>query len=73
MDAAQAIAQIAALTAQDVNQQQQLTALNAQLAASAEQTALMAQAMDLLRQESSQAIQELRRLPGGGVRRPQGP
>ena len=62
MDAAQAIAQIAALTAQDVNQQQQLTALNAQLAASAEQTALMAQALDLLRQESGQAIQELRRL-----------
>ena len=62
MDAAQAIAQIAALTAQDVNQQQQLTALNAQLAASAEQTALMAQALDLLRQESGQAIQELRRI-----------
>ena len=62
MDAAQVVAQIAALTAQDANQQQQLAALNAQLAASAEQTALMAQALDSLRQESSHAIQDLRRL-----------
>ena len=62
MDAAQVTAQFAALNAQEVNQQQQLAALQAQLAASADQTAARAEAMDILRQESSHAVQDLRRL-----------
>ena len=61
MDAAQMQQQLNALSAQDIQMQQQIAALNMQLVASAEQTLLMAQAMDS-RQESGSAIRDLRRL-----------